>query len=409
MRWSNSKRECGPCLEFVAPQTHKWLYVRECCESFSFLNRVTQSRIHLDGHKTLAIAHMDDSTYSSTDTAPKSAKPARGWALLLAPVAFVAALIGIAVAAGAFWESRTNVGELQQVVGAKLAEQGNALKDSSIRNEQMLRDLREAQNRVAQLEGKLGEIQGQRVALEEMYRELARAPDDWLLAEVEQTLNIASRELTLAGNVRAALIALQTADQRLARADKLQVVQLRRAITQDMERLKAVPIVDTQGVSVKLDTLMSQTATLPLMLPDTLSAAEREAKPANDGDNMLVRFSKDLWFEMKQLVRIRKLEGNDIALLSPQQSYFVRENLKLRLLSARTALIARDEANYKEDLKLAREMMAKYFDPKAKVNVNAIAMLKQLAESPVSIATPDITTSLTAIRAARAARERPAR
>jgi uroporphyrin-III C-methyltransferase len=409
MRWSNSKRECGPCLEFVAPQTQKWLHVRECCESFSFLNRVTQSRIHLDGHKTLAIAHMDDSTYSSTDTAPKSAKPARGWALLLAPVAFVAALIGIAVAAGAFWESRTNVGELQQVVGAKLAEQGNALKDSSIRNEQMLRDLREAQNRVAQLEGKLGEIQGQRVALEEMYRELARAPDDWLLAEVEQTLNIASRELTLAGNVRAALIALQTADQRLARADKLQVVQLRRAITQDMERLKAVPIVDTQGVSVKLDTLMSQTATLPLMLPDTLSAAEREAKPANDGDNMLVRFSKDLWFEMKQLVRIRKLEGNDIALLSPQQSYFVRENLKLRLLSARTALIARDEANYKEDLKLAREMMAKYFDPKAKVNVNAIAMLKQLAESPVSIATPDITTSLTAIRAARAARERPAR
>jgi uroporphyrin-III C-methyltransferase len=351
----------------------------------------------------------DSPDYSSTPTDAKPAKPARGWAALFAPLAFLLALVAIAFGVGAFWESRGNISDLQQSIGAKLAEQGNTIKDSAIRTEQLMRDLRESQNRVAQLEGKLAEFQGQRVALEEMYRELARAPDDWLLAEVEQTLNIASRELTLAGNVRAALIALQAADQRLARADKLQVVQLRRAITQDMERLKAVPVIDAQGVSVKLDTLMSQAATLPLALPDSLSLGERDEKPANDGTNMVVRFSKDLWFEMKQLVRIRKLDSADVALLSPQQSYFVRENFKLRLLSARTALIARDEANYKEDLKLAREMLTKYFDPKARVNINAVQTLKQMAESPVSIATPDITGSLTAIRAARAARERTTR
>jgi uncharacterized protein HemX len=273
------------------------------------------------------------------------------------------------------------------------------------------KDLRESQTRVAQLEGKLAEFQGQRVALEEMYRDLARAPDDWLLAEIEQTLNIASRELVLAANVRAALIALQAADQRLARADKLQVVQLRRAITQDMERLKALPLVDTVGISLKLDNLMALAATLPLAIPDSVARtpASREVRASDTTENIAVRFGRDLWFEMKQLIRIRELDNGDPALLSPQQSYFLRENFKLRLLSARTALIARDDVNYKEDIKLVRDMLNKYFDPKAKVNANAQAMLKQFSENAVSIAPPDITNSLNAVRAARAARERPTR
>ena len=324
-------------------------------------------------------------------------------------IAIVAALVALAVALGAFWESRNSTKDLQQRLGMKLGEQSDAVRESAARTELLTKDLRDAQNRLAQLEGKLAEFQGQRVALEEMYRELARAPDDWLLAEIEQTLNIASRELTLAGNVRAALIALQAADQRLARVDKLQVAPLRRAITQDMERLKALPLVDTQGVSLKLDNLMALSATLPLAVPDVLGTGARDERVISPDDNLLERFSKDLWHELKQLVRIRKLESSDIVLLSPQQSYFLRENLKLRLLSARTALIARDETNYKEDLKLAREMLGKYFDGKAKVNINAIGLLKQLAENPISIAAPDITASLNAVRAARAARERPAR
>lgn len=327
----------------------------------------------------------------------------------LGAIAIIAALVALAVALGAFWESRDSAKDLQQSLGVKLGEQNATVRESAARTELLTKDLRDAQNRLAQLEGKLAEFQGQRVALEEMYRELARAPDDWLLAEIEQTLNIASRELTLAGNVRAALIALQAADQRLARADKLQVAPLRRSISQDMERLKAIPLVDTQGVSLKLDNLMTLSATLPLAVPDVLGTGGRDERVVSLNDNLLERFGKDLWYELKQLVQIRKLESGDLVLLSPQQSYFLRENLKLRLLSARTALIARDETNYKEDLKLAREMLSKYFDGKAKVNINAIGLLKQLAENPVSIAAPDITASLNAVRAARAARERPVR
>ena len=346
---------------------------------------------------------MNESTTNS------SASPALP---LLGLVALAVALVGLVLGLWAWWDGRDSAQTLTQNLGAKLAEQSKVQNQTTVQLEQMLKELRESQNRVAQLEGKLAEFQGQRVALEEMYRDLARAPDDWLLAEIEQTLNIASRELVLAANVRAALIALQTADQRLARADKLQVVQLRRAITQDMERLKALPLVDTVGISLKLDNLMALAATLPLAIPDSMAGGAvlpREARANDANENFAVRLGRDLWYELKQLIRIRDLDGGDPALLSPQQSYFLRENLKLRLLSARTALIARDDVNYKEDIKLVRDMLTKYFDPKAKVNVNALATLKQFAENPVSIAPPDITASLNAVRAARAARERPQR
>ena len=323
--------------------------------------------------------------------------------------AMLIALAALVLGVWVWWDARDSSQTLTQNIGLKLAGQSKVQTQTAMQVEQLLKDARESQNRVALLEGKLAEFQGQRVALEEMTRDLARAPDDWLLAEIEQTLNIASRELVLAANVRAALIALQAADQRLARADKLQVVQLRRAVTQDMERLKALPLVDTAGISLKLDNLMTLAATLPLAIPDTTAVdplASRDVRTNDASENFAVRFGRDLWFEMKQLIRIRELDNGDPALISPQQSYFLRENLKLRLLSARNALIARDDVNYKEDIKLVREMLSRYFDPKAKVIANALAMLKQFAENPASIAPPDITASLNAVRAARAARER---
>ncbi len=352
--------------------------------------------------------------------APVSASPTKRPAfppavLLAAALAAFAIVLSLAV----WWESRDVRQDLTQTLGAKMAELDKQGRETTSRNDALLRDSKDAQNRIAQLEAKLAEYQNQRVAIEEMTRDLARAPEDWLLAEIEQTLNIASRELTLAGNIRAAISALQSADQRLARADKLQATPLRRAITQDLERLKATPAIDSQGITVKLDNLMTQSATLPLAVPGIIAAAP--VKTAGDGNaaersamgrSWAAQAWTDFLREMKELVRIRELEPSEAALITPQQSVFVRESLKLRLLSARTSLLARDDVNFKEDVKAARELIVKYFDPKAKVNQNAVTTLKQLAENSLSIAAPDIVQSLNAVRAAREirlTRERGAR
>jgi uroporphyrin-III C-methyltransferase len=267
----------------------------------------------------------------------------------------------------------------------------------------------ESQNRVAQFELKLTETQTQRIALEEMYRELARAPDDWLLAEVEQTLNIAAQQLSLAGNVRAAIGALQTADARLARADKLQVGALRRAINADLDKLKALPLIDLGGMTVRIDGLVLQVDSLPLVTGEDAIVQPVKTAVRNEKDGWGTRAAKDAWDEFKELVRIRKLDGVETGLLTPNQAYFLRENLKLRLLAARISLLARDEQSYREDLKHARNWMTKYFDPKAKTNAAALQTLKGLQDSAINITLPDLNQSLNAVRAARAAREKGGR
>ena len=315
--------------------------------------------------------------------------------------------IVLALAAGALaFDARQTAGTITQSAGSRLGELGADLAQSKVALAQAQAALKESQSRISELEARVVETQESRVAIEEMARELNRSADDRMLAEVEQLLILASQQLQLAANVRGALLAMQAADARLARTEKVPSTGLRRVLNQDMERLKALPQVDSVGIAVKLDALVQQADPLPLVVPETLPAARVAARARTLDEPGFTRVARDFWDEMKGLVRIRELQAGDAALLAPAQTYFLRENLKLRLLAARVALLARDESSFRDDLKAAQGWVAKYFDSKARVNVNALATLKGLAESPVSIAVPDINASLSAVRSARAAREK---
>ncbi|HUP28713.1 MAG TPA: uroporphyrinogen-III C-methyltransferase [Usitatibacter sp.] len=330
-----------------------------------------------------------------TDPAPD--RTARTLAIIALAVTLVAVLIAI--------DARINVRSLDATAGTRLAELGSESQHSRGALTQAQGALREAQARIADLEARVSDTHEQRVALEEMYRELSRSADDRVLSEVEQMLVLAGQQLQLAGNVRGALAALQAADARLARAEKLAATPLRRAITQDMERLKAVPQVDTAGMAVRIDQVIAQADSLPLLVSESLPASRAtRVRPAEEQG--FTRVARDFWEEMKGLVRIRDLETQDAALLTPSQSYFLRENLKLRLLTARMALIARDEASFRDDMRASQAWIARFFDNKARPTVAALATLKQVAESPVVIAVPDINASLSAVRTARTAREK---
>ena len=319
----------------------------------------------------------------------------------------IAALIASLVVGWFAWEARTATRTIETTAGGRIAELGADTAQAKAALAQMHATLKDAQARIADLEGRIADTQEQRVALEEMYRELSRSADDRVLSEVEQILVLASQQLQLAGNVRAALAALQAADQRLARAEKLAATPLRRAIAQDMERLKAVPQLDTAGVAVKIDGLIAQAEALPLMAPETLPASRLAARARHaDESSGFTRAARDLWDEMKGLVRIREIDAPDTPLLTPAQAYFLRENLKLRLLAARVALAARDETSFRDDLRASQAWISKYYDTRSKPVAAALASLKQVAETPVTITVPDINASLAAVRTARAAREK---
>lgn len=325
----------------------------------------------------------------------------------LASIGAVAAL----VLAGAYswYDARSRIGATQDEVARRLRDIESESREAKLLAKQAQETMREAQAKIAVLEGKLAESQSQQLALESLYQELSRNRDEWALAEIEQVLTIAAQQLQLSSNVRAALLALQLAESRLARSDRPQFIPVRKAIARDIERLRAVPLIDVAGVTLKLDGLVAAVDTLPLAFDERTADASKGAKPAARGEapeGFLHRFGSEVWDELKSLIRIRSVDSPEPPLLAPSQAYFLRENLKLRLLNARLALAMRDEAGFREDLRVAQSWVNRYFDARSKAGAAFAAQVRQLSSTSFTFELPTLAGSLEAVRGFKARRER---
>ena len=266
-------------------------------------------------------------------------------------------------------------------------------------------ELRDAQAKITLLEARLAESQAQQAALGALYRDLAPSRDEIALSEIEQVLLVASQQLQLAGNVSSALTALQLADAKLQRLDRPQFVPLRRALARDIDRLKATPFVDVTGLSVKLDQAIAGVAALPLAMDERLPPPVPEAVTPAVVEPAWRRFLRAAWADVRQLVRIEVEDRAAAPLVPPPQQYFLRENLKLRLLAARVALLNRDDASFRSDLAEADAWVRQYFDTRAKPVQALQSTLKQVAATPTTGELPDLARSLEALRLLKLARD----
>lgn len=324
-------------------------------------------------------------------------------------IALILAALALLLLALTWFDLRSERQALRQELARRISEMEAQNREARVIAGQAQDAVRDAQVKVGVLDDNLARSQNQQVALEALYQELSRNRDDWSLAEIEQIVLIASHQLQLAADVRSALIALQTADSRLQRIDKPQLIPLRKVIAQDIERLKAAPYVDTVGISVKLDTILAQVDTLPLAMEVRPPEAKVDAAELPADESAWQRVMREAWTAFKQMIRMQKLDKSEVPLLAPEQAYFVRENLKLRLLSARIALLQRDQATYRADLKTARDWLNRYFDTRSQAVTSVLASLRELSESQVNIELPDISASLEAVRNYKLARHDPAR
>ncbi len=323
------------------------------------------------------------------------------------PLLLLAAIVTAAALATVFWlDARQRIDATQQELARRLRDFEAEAREVRSVARQVEEGQRDTRGRLGQLEAKVTESQSQQLALEALYQELSRNRDEWQLAEIEQVLAIASQQLQLAGNVRSALLALQLAESRLARSDRPQFLPIRQALARDIERLKSVPALDLPGTSARLDALAAQADSLPLAFDERgahAAPAEREKAP---DERFWARLGSEVWSELRSLIVVRQLDKPEPPLLPPSQAYFVRENLRLRLLNARLSLLARDEAGYREDLRTAQRWIERYFDPRSKQTAEELAQLKQLSSATVSFEMPSITESLEAVRGFKSRRER---
>ena len=297
------------------------------------------------------ITNSTTSTATSTATPPFSAeKPQEPSSRL--PLRAVGLFVILAVVVAWQWyDTRSQIEGLQQELGRKLAEAGASGKESRNLASEAREAGRQAEGKLLLLEAKLAESQSQQLALEALYQEVARNRDEVTLEEVEQLLLIASQQLHLASGVKSALIAMQGADSRLQRIDRPQLSPLRKVILKDIDLLKSARYVDTVGISLRLDNLATSVETLPLAMEIRPPKAQPVPGTAPVEQDLWLNFAREIWGDMKQLVRIQNMNRPDLPLLAPSQSYFLRENLKLRLLSARHALLVRDPVSFKADVK----------------------------------------------------------
>ncbi len=282
---------------------------------------------------------------------------------------------------------------------------------------------REASARSSLNETRLSEVALQRSQLDELMQSLSRSRDENLVVDVESALRLAQQQAQLTGSVEPLLAALKTADQRLVRAAQPRLNGVRKALASDTDKIKAAAVTDIPSLLVKLDEIGRLVEELPVL--NTVTAVARVQKvekpesssKASDAKSAIANQSSDwqislqnFWqsnwqivrSELVKLVRVSRIENPDAVLLSPEQTYFLRQNLKLKVLNARLGLLGRQIQSAKSDLASVADDVRKYSDPTSKQALLLQNALSQVQTQLSNATIPALDSSLAALTLAAA-------
>lgn len=355
-------------------------------------------------------------------TGSGSPAPARRGGVWLGALALLLAALTLMMA-GLLWQKvdftqkelarRTQVSETQSSETRTVAAQAEA-------------QVKELQARLAVAEVRLSEVSLQRSQLEELMLALSRSRDDNLVQDLESSLRLAQQQSQLTGSVQPLLAALQSADERIARAAQPRLNPVQRAIARDVQRIRSTSVADVPSLVQRLDELVQRVDQWPVPndvgprspaarkasgsgSASTASANPAEpAAPAAGGWDRAVQTWSGFWSRVweettrsgRELVRVSRIDRPEAVLLAPEQAFFLRENLKLRLLNARLGLLARQMDAVQDDLKTIDAALARHFDTTAPDVAAAQAAVTQLRAELVLTEWPRPEESLAALAVA---------
>lgn len=372
------------------------------------------------------------------DAQPERTGPGVVWALT-ALVVGALSLAGVTVAL--MGQQKIKALE-QELVKRQQDTQGQAIEARALAR-QAQETAQSAESKVSLMDARVAEVALQRGQLEDLLQQLSRSRDENLLADLDAAVRVAMQQSALTGSAEPTVAALTQAEERLSRMNQPRVDRVRRAVVRDLERLRAAAVVDIASLAIKLDEVMRSIDDLPLQAqierrlapaepagpasnPTAAAARASAASPAprrasaavvpppNGGEAWLSgwRWLQDqataasarVWHEVRSLVRVTQVDNQDAMLVAPQQAWFLRENLKLRLLNARLALLARQNDTAQSDLREVQASLDRYFDRKTKRVQVAAELVRQVSTQSrtLSLPRPDETlAALTAVQAGR--------
>ena len=362
--------------------------------------------------------------------APVKSSSGSQWLPIAAGVLSVAAL-------GLAWQSMSRQQSLEQeLVRRQELVQTNAgeAKAAAKASQELTRD---TAAKVALLDARLAEVALQRGQLEELIQSMSRSRDENVIGDIEASIRVALQQSSITGSAEPLVVTLKLADERLLRYKQPRMEGVRRAVARDLDRVKSVSVVDVSTLTIKLDEVVRLLDELPLTVN-----AERvaEAKPASEEPRLKPGNGRPLkalanaedkpptaadgefaqwwwaakkgvretaaaaWVETRSLIRVTRIDHPEAALLAPEQAFFLRENIKLRLLNARLALLSRQFETAQADLRDSQEMLNRYFDLRSRKVQVAGDLLRQVAGQARQVIVPRPDDTLAALSAAAAGR-----
>jgi uroporphyrin-3 C-methyltransferase len=373
----------------------------------------------------------------SPEASAALARRPRNFGPWLAAAALVLAVLAL-IMASLLWQK---LDFTQKELARRSQDTANQSSDTRALALQAEGSTKELQARLAVAEVKLSEVSLQRSQLEELMLALSRSRDDNLVQDLESALRLAQQQTELTGSVQPLLAALQAADVRISRAAQPRLNPVQRAMARDAQRIRSMAVADVPSLVQRLDELVRRVDQWPVPnevgplanatrsksnAPDKAKAgvptnAIAKVAPVVNGpapidsaepvlskwDSLVSRwngFWRRVWEETtrsgRELVRVSRIDRPEAVLLAPEQAFFLRENLKLRLLNARLGLLARQLEAVQDDLKNIDEALARHFDTSSPDVAAAQAVVTQLRAELTSTQLPQPDESLAALAVA---------
>lgn len=324
----------------------------------------------------------------------------RPWLVWAAGALAVAALALSAL----LWQ---RLGRMQEQLARQSQDAGQQSLEAKAWAKQAQDTVKDNAARLGLIEGRLGEVALQRGQLEELIQSLSRSRDENLVVDIEAGLRMAQQQAQLTGSTEPLLATLKSAQQRLQRAAQPRLAPVQRAIDKDLERLRALQTTDLPGLLMRLDEgvaqidalVLANQAPVPAAVPDSGAASARSAWPVWWSQGV-----QQILDPLRDLVRISRINAPEALLLSPEQAFFLRENLKLKLLNARLGLLSRQYDAVRADLTQTVAAVRRYADPQSRKTQQLLQLLEQAQQQLQKGESPRLDASLAALATAAAGR-----
>ncbi len=338
----------------------------------------------------------------AAETEAEPAKPERPSAVprAVALFALLVAMLSAAAAGFLWWQYRQFYVELNDTDAANQLGLRQA-RTEIVALEDKLADLREDDRKLRAEIVAAGEafayLPPRLVDLEERLQSVQGVSENsrraWLRAEVQYLLSLANTELALAKRWDTARQALTLADAKLRELGNPSLTPVREAIETALQRLNAIPVADSEGLSLALGSLANRVDELPLAASSARS--EFETTPSSiDEPPGLERAWASLKAALGGLVRIEKRDTPVRRALTMREEALLRLKLELELEAARLSLLRADGAGFTASVLAAQHSLTTDFDGSDPGVRAALGILTGMAAVAIDPPRPDISQPL---------------